>query len=156
MILSRNDIQFTGFLRQNCLDLIYLVSQCLAQHMDKKNISLFHLVKVCKNLGTGKSTMSCQNCMSTFAAYRKAGAFYMTNTLFQYVGTKSMVDRKNYLYLRYLNTSHKTVTVRIKNLVIRMAEYILIIFIKSIQNCVYFMMIIIFLSFLPEFLVLVF
>ena len=122
--------------------------------MDQKNISILHLVKICKNLCTWKSPVSRQHRMCARSTYRKTCSLNMPDTLFQNLGTETMVDSKYQIQLGDLDTSHQSVTIWIKNLIVRMTENI-ILFVKSIYDRIDLVLCIVFLSLLPELFVLV-
>ena len=73
---------------------IYFVCKSLSQNMDQKNISILHLVKIRKNLCTRKSPVSSQHRMCARSTYRKTCSLNMPDTLFQNLGTETMVDSK--------------------------------------------------------------
>ena len=154
MILSLDDIQLTRFLRKNRFNLIYFVCKSLSQNMDQKNISILHLVKIRKNLCTRKSPVSSQHRMCARSTYRKTCSLNMPDTLFQNLGTETMVDSKRQIQLGDLDTSHQPVTIWIKDLIVRMTENI-ILFVKSIYDRIDLMLRVVFLSLLPELFVLV-
>ena len=122
--------------------------------MDQKNISILHLVKIRKNLCTRKSSVSSQHRMCARSTYRKTCSLNMPDTLFQNLGTETMVDSKRQIQLGDLDTSHQPVTIWIKDLIVRMTENI-ILFVKSIYDRIDLMLRVVFLSLLPELFVLV-
>ena len=82
MIFTLDNIQVTGLIRKHRLDLIHLVGKMLAKNVQDKNISLFHLIQICKKLCVRKTSMRRQNRMGALASDRKTGALHMAHTLF--------------------------------------------------------------------------
>ena len=78
-ILALFDLQVIHFVRKNDADLIYFIGQRLIQGTDHEYVSLFQLVQIGKELGTGKSSVSGKNTVSIDTAYWKGASFDVTD-----------------------------------------------------------------------------
>ena len=114
MIIPIRDTQRLCLLRKNGKNLIHLVGKRLTQHMQVKNISLFHKIQICKKFRTWKSSVCRQNTMGTLAANRKTAAEQMTGTLLQRLICRVMIDWNAHIDHRNLHIPHHSITIQVQ------------------------------------------
>ena len=107
-VLAVLDLQQAGVCRQYSSDIVHLICQRIAQHMDVKRVAHCKLVDVRKQLGTRHAAVGRQHRVGAAAAHWQGCSYHMTHGFLQRVRARSVLHWQIYVDLGNVDVAHDT------------------------------------------------
>ena len=105
VVPAGDNFQILGVFRLHDLDLVYLIRQHLVHDVEVKAVALAQLVQVGKQYRLGQTAVPRQHTVGACAAQRIAGAFQMSDALYQHIVACALINGQVYVNFGYGNVA---------------------------------------------------